>query len=225
MSLSQVISIIKPKSVVTENFRTLKANIHLSIMNSNEKIIMVTSTGPKEGKSTVVANVAALMANTGKKILILDCDLRNSGIGKLLGITSKEGLSNYLIGEKTIEDITTITEKENLYFIPAGDYLNNSSELLESSRFSDLILQLKLNYDYIFIDTPSLILTGDTLLISTFADACILVVAKGEIHRSTIVTEKELLQKINTNIIGVVFNKTEFDTKGIKRSILKKYYE
>ena len=218
--LIELITVNDPKSPVSESYRTLRTNIMFSSLDIKVKTIMVTSSGPGEGKTTVASNLAVIMAQSGKKTIIIDCDLRKPRIHKVFRVSNQDGLSNYLIGEVTIADVVKQTSVTNLQLLPSGVKPPNPAELVGSEKMGLFVESLKEYYDYIILDTPPVVVVTDAQLISQYADGCLLVIAASEADRDATIKAKELLTKVNAKILGVVLNKVDANSKG-----RYKYYE
>ena len=194
-----------PKSPVSEVFRTLRTNIQFMNTNNKLKTLLVTSTLPNEGKSWVTSNLAVTFAQAGKKVVLVDADMRKGRQYTIFEVSPRPGLSNYLsgfdinTGEETSEDLANYiqeTEIPNLYIIPAGNIPPNPSELLISTKMISLLDRLKEICDLIIIDGTPCELVTDSIILSRIVDSTVIVTA----HKQT---KKDDLQKIVTNIQNV----------------------
>ena len=197
-----------------EAFRTLRTNLLFS--GPENKTIVITSSRPADGKSTVTQNLCRSLANDGKKVLLLDCDLRKSKLIKLFTeVDHVYGVSHIISRNQSLENCIYKTDMDNFHVIPAGHFPPNPTELLGSNRFKKLLAILRENYDYVIIDTPPIGSVVDAAVISREADGTIFVLG------SNINTKKEIkvcidsMVKANPNIIGAVLNK--FDNKKSKQ--------
>jgi capsular exopolysaccharide synthesis family protein len=224
MESINIVTLKHPKSPITEAYRTLRTNIQFSSFDKKIKTIVITSTGPGEGKTTTSSNLAVAMAQGGHKTLILDCDLRKPRIHRVFNISNQIGLSNLLIGEKKFEEVVHKTEVYNLFVLTSGVKPPNPSELLASSKMQNLIEMLKESYDYVIIDTPPVIMVTDAQILSKYADGCLIVVSSGESDKIAAQRAKELLQKVDANILGVVLNKLDTSKKGHYEYYYQYYY-
>lgn len=220
MNLLQIESLIRPESQSSEAYRILKTNLEFSTAHKKIKTIMVTSAGFQEGKSYTASNLAVQLAQNGEKTIIVDCHEKKPDIHRIFRLSNENGLSNIMSNEIKINEIIKPTTEENLYALVAGNSLVNSSKLFESSKFKDLIEELKENFDYIILDAPPLLVGADAQIISKHVDGCILVVAPRTLDRGDVIKGKELLDRVNSNILGVVLNKVEVNTK-----MYSKYYK
>ena len=164
--INDIITVKNPKSRSAEAYRTLRTNIQFSsIDGDNLKTILVTSSGPGEGKSTVAINLAITIAQSGKKVLLLDCDFRKPSIHKKLGLPNREGLTNILIKDKNIEDCILSTSTSNLFVLTSGAIPPNPSELLGTKKMENIIINLKEFFDIIIIDSPPVIAVTDAQIL------------------------------------------------------------
>lgn len=215
-----------PKSPISESFRTLRTNIQFSSIDKEMKIIVVTSSTPTEGKSTIAANLANSIAQGEKKVLLIDCDLRKPRINKIFRFTNIEGLTNILMGEKTISDVVHRTEDlDNLSIISSGPIPPNPAELLGSKKMKDFLDKIRDEYDMIILDTPPVGLVTDSAVLSTLADGLIQVVAVSQTDIEMVKRAKELLDNVNANIIGVVLNKVPTEGRSYYKYHYYQYYD
>ena len=217
----EVITFRDPKSPVSEVFRTLRTNIQFLNSRNTLKSVLVTSTSPAEGKSWVTANLAVTFAQAGKKVILIDCDMRKGRQFSIFGVAPTPGISNYLSGidatgldsSSNILSYVKQTEIENLYLIPAGNVPPNPSELLTSSKVIDALNQLKEVCDLIIIDgTPSDLVT-DAVILSRYVDSTIIVAAYKTTKVETLEKIKKEIQNVGGKIAGVVINKMPVSQK------------
>lgn len=211
-AVKEIIALYNPRSPITESYRMLRTNIQYSSLDKPIKTIVVTSTGPSEGKTITAANLAVVMAQGGSKVLIIDADLRRPAIDKVFGVNNKVGLTNLLVENKKFEEIVQRDDVEGLDLIPSGPIPPNPAELLGSQKFKNFLNLISQSYDYIIIDTPPCGSLTDAAIIGRIVDGVILVAAAGEVQIEAIQQAKENLQKVNANIIGVVLNKVKRQT-------------
>ena len=216
-----------PKSPVSEVFRTLRTNIQFMNTNNKLKTLLVTSTLPGEGKSCVTSNLAITFAQTGKKVILIDADMRKGRQYTIFGVSPRPGLSNYLsnfdnnTGKEISDDLESYiqnTEVPNLYVIPAGNIPPNPSELLISTKMVELLDKLKELCDIVIVDGTPCELVTDSIILSRIVDSTVIVVA----HKQT---KKDNLKKIVTNIqnvggkiAGIVLNKIPVSAKKYEQS-------
>ena len=201
-----------PKSPVSEAYRTLRTSIQFSSVDKKMQSILITSSSPEEGKSTVAANLALTMAEGGKKAILIDCDMRKPTIHKKFRIPNINGLSNLLLQDLSIEQ-AAFKYTESLYILPSGVIPPNPAEIISSLKMKNFLKELKNSFDYIIIDSPPVIAVTDALILSTMVDGCLMVVSSGEEDRAEAEKAKELLLNVNANILGAVLNKIDLKSK------------
>jgi capsular exopolysaccharide synthesis family protein len=205
--LNGLIAFENPKSRAAEAFRTLRTNIQFSSIDDNTKTIVVTSTAPGEGKSTVITNLAVTMSQSGKKTLLIDCDLRKPTVHKKLGIPNHDGLTSILSGAATLQEAVFTTSMPNLHVLTSGPIPPNPSELLGSKKMKALIKDLEQVFDVILLDSPPVVAVTDAQLLATLCQGVMLVASYGNTQKVGLLRAKELLKKVDANILGVVINK------------------
>ncbi|MCB9478707.1 MAG: polysaccharide biosynthesis tyrosine autokinase [Deltaproteobacteria bacterium] len=195
-----------PKSPISEAFRTLRTNIHFAHPGQPTTEILITSASPSEGKSTIVANLALTIANTGKKTLIVDCDLRKPNVHNFFELSRDPGLTTIVTGEKPWKDVVLPTQIENLFVIPSGPIPPNPTELLESQAMRDLVDDFRANFDMILIDSPPVVPVTDAAILSSYVKNTLMVVELGRSRASVVNRAIDLLGKVNTKLLGLVTN-------------------
>lgn len=203
-----LISLEDPKSPVSEAFRTMRTNIEFSNIDDDINTIVITSSTPGEGKSTIASNLAISMAQGEKKVLIIDCDLRKPKINKIFDLPNNQGLTTVLLGNKYFEDVVNKHERlDNLYVLTSGPIPPNPAELLGSKKMGEFINELKGEFDTIIMDSPPIGLVTDGVLLSTISDGLILVTAAGDTDIDSSVRSLGLVRNVNSKILGGVLNK------------------
>ncbi len=194
-----------------EYYNLIRTNIQFS--GDNIKSIMVTSGQKNEGKSTLSINIALSFAkNENLKVLYLDCDMRKSTFASRVKFDSKpQGLTMYLTGMASLEEIVYNTELPNFKVIPSGHIAPNANSLINSNKFNNMMKQLESVFDIIIVDTPPVGVVSDPLIISKLCDATMLVVQSKKYKKNQIQKHIDDLMKINEHFIGVVLNKVEFN--------------
>jgi capsular exopolysaccharide synthesis family protein len=171
------------------------------------KTLVLTSSGPKEGKTTTAVNLAIVMAQTGEKVLLLDADLRKPRVGKVFDIHEKEGLTEVLAGDRTVDEVLHKTDIKNLSAIVCGAIPPNPSELLGSHKMSELLEKLEKKFDRIIIDTAPVLAVTDAVVLSNKVDGTMVVIKAGETNRNAVLKTKEILKSVQASrLIGVVLN-------------------
>ena len=216
-----------PKSPISEVFRTLRTNIQFMDTSKKMKTLLLTSTFPGEGKSWVSSNLAVTFAQAGKKVILIDADMRKGRQYTIFGVSPRPGLSNYL-SEIDIErpeetDISMYlqkTEIENLLLMPAGNIPPNPSELLVSPQMTKLLEDLKQVCDLIIIDGTPCELVTDSVILSRVADATVIVTAHKETKKDNLERVIKNIQNVGGKLVGVVINKMPVSAKKYN----EKYY-
>lgn len=204
------LAVVEPDDVAVESLRTLRSSLEFSMDENSNPIIGVSGLIPGVGKSFISVNLAALYAGLGKKVLLIDADLRKGRLHKEFGIKRGKGLSQILLHTATTEEVISSTEVENLDIIPCGMVPSNPSELLGSKRYSELIEELKSKYDLIIIDTPPIMLVTDAALACRVAAQIVMVIEYNKHSIDAIQDGMKQLLKGNTSAhASFVINKYE----------------
>ena len=215
--MEEIISHLLPKSTVAECFRTLRTNIQFTAIDKKVRTILITSCFPGEGKSWVSANLAIIFAQTGKRVLLIDADMRKGRQDEIFNVGHMPGLSNILAdGMEDVEkfnDSIKKTKIDNLFIIPVGNMPPNPSELLSSTKMAELLEKLKYDFDVIILDgTPSAIV-ADSVILSRLADATLIVTAAKKTAREHLVKLKKSIEGVGGKISGVILNKVQMENK------------
>ena len=203
---TRLVTHFDPKSPISESYRTLRTNIQFKNKQTKQHVILVTSSAPKEGKSTTVANLAITMAQMGNKTALIDADLRRPVIHSIFNLKKENGISNYLIGNAELKDILKPTFVNNLSIIPCGPLPPNPSELLGSDEMAKLIQELRNKFEVILFDSPPVIAVTDAAILSTLVDGVVLVIKAHQTHREAIKRAKNLLDNAEAKIFGSLLN-------------------
>jgi len=198
------------KSPIAEAYRTLRTNIQFSKTDGQLQTILFTSSGPGEGKSTTLANTAVALAQSGKQVIIVDCDLRKPVLHKIFDKKNR-GITNFLVEEICAEDLIQETQVENLRILTSGPIPPNPSELLGSTKMKGLFNYLKEQADYLMIDAPPVIAVTDACVLASKVDGIALVVNSGTVRPEMAQKAKDLLLKANGHLLGVVLNRVEIE--------------
>lgn len=218
--MAKLITLANPKSPISEAYRTLRTNIQFSSIDKTIKTIMVTSSGPSEGKSTTIANLAVTLAQMDKKVLIIDADLRKPTVHTFFFLPNRIGLTNVLAGTEPIDLAIQRTTEHNLQVLTSGPIPPNPAELLSSNKMANLVKEMAELYDYVLFDTPPVLAVTDAQLLSRYIDGVIIVVNNGKTKREMAAKAKILLENVKANVLGVVFN-----NKDSKQQQAYYYYE
>ena len=215
----ELVAHLDPKSPVSETFRTLRTNIQFMNSNKRLKSLLVTSTMPGEGKSWIASNLAVIFAQAGKRVALIDADMRKGRLYSIFSVEPRPGLSNYLSGYYENQETVNIdkylkkTEINNLYLLPSGNVPPNPSELLTTQKMVNLLNELKSEFDLIIIDgTPSKLVT-DSVILSRIVDSTLIVSAHNQTRKDDLERIVKDIKNVGGNVIGVVYNKVPVSTK------------
>lgn len=218
---AKLICLYDPQSPIAEAYRTLRTNIQYAGVNKEIKSLMVTSAGPEEGKTTTIANLAVAVAQTDKKVLLIDGDLRKPNIHRSFQVSNRVGLTNLLIRQAQLDYVIQKMPGIELYLLTSGPVPPNPAELLGSQRMKELLEELKAQYDMVLIDTPPLLAVTDAQLLASYVDGVLLVLGSGKVLRDHAKKAKALLDHVGANVVGAVLNKKQMDSE----SYYYYYYE
>ncbi|MBN2356726.1 polysaccharide biosynthesis tyrosine autokinase [candidate division KSB1 bacterium] len=206
----RLVTHLKPKSPISEAYRTLRTNILFSNPDHPITVFLITSSGPKEGKSTTVSNLAITFAQMGNRTLLIDADLRRPIQNRLFGFEKDVGLTNVLVGRMTLKEATRVVDGlPNLHVLNCGVLPPNPAELLGSEAMRQLLQQARKEYNMILIDSPPTLAVTDASILSTIVDAVLLVIRSGGTEREAALRAHEQLKRVGAPVIGVVLNGIE----------------
>ena len=205
------------RSLVAEQFRYLRTSLSYIGINPTHKKILFTSSISGEGKSFITTNLAATLALTGKRVIMLEMDLRKPKLSEMMGLDRNTGLSDYLIGNKSLSEIVKITPISNLFLISSGAIPPNPAELLLNGSLPELLVQLEASYDYILIDTAPVSPVTDAYIISPLCDATLYVVRQNRTPRVLLQKLNDIVRSTRLKNVSVVFN-------GVKQKRFGSYY-
>ena len=196
-----------PRSPFSESFRALRTSMRLSTTSRESKVIAVTSCQPAEGKSTVSVNMAAVLAQGGKKVALVDTDMRRPSVYKRLRLEGGKGLSEVLTGYYTLDEVTQTHETlPTLDVIPSGTVPPLPADLLASDQMTEVVRQLRERYDYVIFDTPPVLSVTDPAIVAAQADGMVLVIRQGYCTRRMLARAAEILRELDVKVYGFVFN-------------------
>ncbi|MEK4129149.1 CpsD/CapB family tyrosine-protein kinase [Solibacillus sp. FSL W8-0474] len=202
----KLVTISETNSYIIEQFRTLRTNISYSMPEQPLKTILITSSTPGEGKSTNAANLGIVFAQEGKRVLIIDGDMRKPTLHQTFKKFNKVGLSNLLLKKAAVYEAVQDTFVVGLNVITSGPTQKKSSELLASRLMDILLLEVKKDYDIILIDSPPLLSVADAQIMASKCDGTILILNTGVVDKRAVKKAKALLAASHTKILGVVLN-------------------
>lgn len=202
----KLIAFLNPTSIISEQFRTVRTNIKFAMPNKDVQTILLTSACPGDGKTTTAANVAIVFAQEGKKVLIVDGDMRKPSLHYSFHTTNSPGFSNLLSRQWSIEDVVKETNIKGVHLVPCGQIPSNPAELLSSSILDSLLAEMKEKYEIIIFDAPPLLAVADAQILANKCDGTILVINTGKTTKESLVRAIEVLQTAKATILGTVLN-------------------
>ncbi|MGG0492169.1 CpsD/CapB family tyrosine-protein kinase [Priestia megaterium] len=195
-----------PKDPVAEQYRTIRTNIQFSGADQDIKSLLLTSSGTAEGKSTTASNLAAVYAQQGLKVLLIDADLRKPTVHYTFRLENHAGLTNVLTRQSTLGQSVQETEVRDLYVLTSGPIPPNPSELLASHQMEELLKEMKQQFDMVIFDTPPILAVADAQILANQVDASILVVSSGKTEKEAALKAKEILVHAKSKLLGAVLN-------------------
>lgn len=205
-----IITSINPQSPISEQYRTIRTTIDFKMADQGMKSLLVTSSEASAGKSTTIANLAVTFAQQGKKVLVIDGDLRKPTVDKTFKVQNSVGLTNILMNQYAIQDVLQRTRiSENLTVITSGPIPPNPSELLGSNAMKQLLDTVTGYFDVVLLDTPPLSAVTDAQILSSYVEGVVIVVHANQTRKDGLLKAKKLLDQVNANILGVVLHGTE----------------
>lgn len=198
-----------PGSPQSEAFRSLRSALFVYTFSSGDKVIQVTSPEPSDGKTTLISNLALAIAQTGKKVLLIDADMRCPRVHKLFGLQQQLGLSDVLSGEVELPNALLTTEVQNLSILGSGVSRASPAEMLTSDRFQRVIKDVRSEFDYVLVDSPPLLAVSDPCIVAAQTDALLLVLRLGKNRRAVAKRAKEMLATHGVKLLGMVVNGVE----------------
>lgn len=204
-----LITLVDPSSPVSEQYRTIRTNIQFaSSADKRLKTLVVTSSGPSEGKSTTSANLAVVFAKSGQKVLLVDADMRKPTVHKTFLLDNQSGLSTVLSTEANVIETAQQSTIENLTVLTSGPKAPNPSELLGSFRMNKVMDEARSKYDIVIFDMPPVVTVTDAQIMASKADGTLLVVRENWTRKDALHKAKELLAMVKAHLLGVVYNGT-----------------
>ncbi|MFZ3577495.1 CpsD/CapB family tyrosine-protein kinase [Virgibacillus sp. DJP39] len=204
-----LITNLNPRSPISEQYRTIRTNLQFSSVDNDLQKILVTSSGPGEGKSMTTANLAVVYAQQGKRVLLIDTDMRKPTLHYTFRLDNLSGLSNILVGDSTLENVIVPSEVENLDLISCGPIPPNPSELLGSKKMERIVDEASKLYDIILFDTPPVLAVTDAQIIANICDGTILVVRSNQTEMEAAQKAIEILKPAKAKLLGTILNDRE----------------
>ncbi|MEB4674603.1 tyrosine-protein kinase Wzc [Enterobacteriaceae bacterium G50] len=203
---SQLLAVGNPTDLAIEAVRSLRTSLHFAMMQAGNKVLMMTGVSPSIGKTFVCANLAAVISQTGKRVLMIDCDMRKGYTHELLGTSNENGLSDVLVGKADIASCAKPTSINNFDLVPRGQVPPNPSELLMSERFSELLAWASAHYDLILIDTPPILAVTDAAIVGRHAGTTLMVARYAVNTLKEVETSLSRFEQNGIEVKGVILN-------------------
>ncbi|MDT0121370.1 CpsD/CapB family tyrosine-protein kinase [Paenibacillus sp. RRE4] len=204
-----LVTMANPRSTSSEAYRKLRTNIQFSSIDSQIQTIMIASASSGEGKTTTIGNLAVTYAQEGKKVLVMDTDLRKPAVHLMFNVPNHVGLTSVLSSQYKVTEVLRETGVEGLHVLSSGPIPPNPSEMIGSRKMTALLEGLKEEYDVILFDTPPVLTVTDALIISSLCDGVILVVNAGKVKKDLVKKAKAHLEHVNARILGAVLNNVQ----------------
>lgn len=201
----RLVTILDPTGVASEAYRTVRTNLLYSLVDVFLQVVVLTSPGPREGKSITCANLGVTLAQADKNTLVLDCDFRKPVLHRVFGERNLWGLVNVLAGECKIEEVWQ-EPLLNLKVVTVGPVPPNPTELLSSHRFAELLEQMRQRFDYVLIDAPPVELVSDPAILATQGDGVLLVIDAQKTRKGAVRRSMRSLETVGANVLGTVMN-------------------
>ncbi|WP_439330866.1 CpsD/CapB family tyrosine-protein kinase [Neobacillus piezotolerans] len=204
-----LVTLFDPKSTISEQYRTIRTNIQFSSVDREVRSLMVTSSGPSEGKSTTASNLAVVFAQQGKKVLLVDADMRRPTVHYTFNLPNTFGMTNVLTKQISFSEAVRNTDVEDLYVLSSGPIPPNPAELLGAATMGQLFEEALEMFDLVIFDTPPVLAVTDAQILANKCDGTLLVIYSGKTQIELITKAKELLDAAQGKLLGTVLNHKE----------------
>jgi capsular exopolysaccharide synthesis family protein len=195
-----------PESPHAEAYRVLRTNVLFSRKRDDANSLTVVSGGAGEGKSTTIFNLSVVFAQNGERVLLVDSDLRRPSLHKLLSVSNSIGLTSYLLGQSTLEQVIQTTSIPTLDFLPSGKLPSSSLGILNSTQMKEFIREAKRRYDFVFFDSPPIMGVSDASILASEVDLAVLVIQYRKYPQAMTLRAKQMVEKVGGTLLGVVLN-------------------
>ena len=208
-----LITVADPRGVASEDYRSLRTSLLYSLVDTPPKVVVLTSPGPSEGKSTTCANLGVVLAQADKQTLVVDCDMRKPTIHKIFRLRNFAGLVDALVKDLDLSDISH-EPLPGLKVVTTGPIPPNPAELLSSRRFTELLNQPREEFDYVLLDVPPVGIVSDPTIAATQGDGVLLVVDAQNTRKGSVREAMRSLEGVGANVLGTVMNNVKASKGG-----------
>jgi polysaccharide biosynthesis transport protein len=209
-----IVTVIDPTSPAAESYRSLRTSLQFARQGQPLRSVVLTSPGVSEGKTSTLANLGAVFAQAGERVVLVSGDLRRPRIGDFFGLDEHEGLTSVLLGQRTLEEaLLPVPGFSRLTLLPSGPVPPNPAELLNSAQAQEIFARLRHHFDLVLIDSPPVLPVTDPAVIARHADATLLLAAAGQTRRADLRRAAEKLDQVNARVLGIVLNKVSRQTE------------
>lgn len=211
---AELVTLTQPRSPAAEAYRTLRTNLYFSSLDRPLRSLVVTSAAPGEGKSTVLANLAVVMAQGEKRTILVDADLRRPSLHHMFGVPNERGLTTLFVDKAAAADppLASVPGVERLWLLSSGPLPPNPAELLGTRRMEEAIAALLERADIVLFDAPPVVAVTDAAVLGTKTDGVLLVISAGQTRREHAQRARELLEKVKVRLVGAVLNNATLDS-------------
>lgn len=204
----RLVTTMAPMSPATEAYRALRTNLFYAIVDQPPKVIVLTSPGPREGKSTTFANLGVVLTQANKSVLLLDCDFRKPVVHKIFGLRNLQGLVDVVVGDRSLQEVWH-EPLPGLKVVTVGPIPPNPAEILSSRRFGEFLDRMREEFDYVLIDAPPVEMVSDPLILATQGDGVLLVLDAQSTRKGTFRHSLRSLETVGANVLGTVMNNVD----------------
>jgi len=216
---------LAPRSMVAECFRQIRTNLLFSCPPDRQRAVLITSTQPEEGKTAIAVNLAVANAQSGRRVLLVDCNFRRPALYRAFPHLKQEGLANLLVGQSNLQDVVNTTDIDTLHILAAGPTPPNPAELVGSSYFKAFLAEAVEAYDQVILDGPPALLVSDGLVIAAAVDGVIVVARAAQANRGALRRLRDTLDRVGAHVLGVVLNAVEIQAGGYFKQLYRTYYD
>jgi receptor protein-tyrosine kinase len=207
------VTVLDPTGVAAEAYRSLRTNLLYTFIDEPPQVVVMTSPGPREGKSTTCANLGVVLAQAGKKVLVVDCDLRKPALHNLFGLRNVEGLVNAVARQCALDQVWR-EPVPGMKVVCTGRVPPNPAELLGSRRFAELVGQAREDFDYVLLDAPPVEPVSDPLILATLSDGVLLILDAQRTSKAAVRHSLRNLKGVGARVLGTVMNNVEGSKNG-----------